>query len=165
MSKLLSNYFVAFIAFCFLLSCKNNTSKVINEEKGTLNVQVVHSAGDIYESFNDVGVPTFFNIATVDSESDVGINSIVLGKKISKGIKLSVHPVALLSFNQDTLTHKFIVTVDPANSKIDYEYNSFLLKNYEMQATIENWFRSQSLKNECFNFKWENVYKALLEVN
>jgi hypothetical protein len=164
MYKLLSNYFVVFIAFCIVLSCNKPKAKFVNDQTGTLNVKVFLSAGEIYSAFSDVDVPTFFNLAKVETESKIDINSIVLGEKKSKGVKLSVHPVALLSFNQDTIIHKFVVSIDSENLKIEHEYNSFLLNNYNMQATIENWFKSQSIDRGCDNFKWDNAYKAFLEV-
>ncbi len=147
-----------------LFGCNRPKIKSVNDQTGTLNVNVFLSAGEIYSAFSDVDVPTFFNLGKVEMESGFDINSIVLGEKKSKGVKLSVHPVALLSFNQDTTIHKFVVAIDSGNTKIEHEYNSFLLNNYTMQATIENWFKSQSIERGCDNFKWDNAYKALLEV-
>lgn len=165
MSKLLSILFVGLTAFWFFFSCNEPKKHGETKQKGTIIVDVNHSAGEIYKEFNDIGVPTFFNVGKVQTERESQVEALILGKKNSKGIKLSVHPIALLSFNQDTFNHKFIVAVNPDNSKISCEYNDFLLNNYNMQATIENWFKSQCISKQCYDFKWDNVYKALLELN
>lgn len=153
------------ILIYFFLSC--NVEKVTPKVKNTggLAARVYLPAGEIHPSFNKLDVPTFFNLAKISSEKDEDINAIVLGEKRSKGFKLSIYPIALFSFQKDTSSFKYVVAVDASNDKINREYNAFLMNDYHMQQAVESWFKSQCSDHECKSFKWENKYKALLEVS
>ncbi|MBT8232939.1 MAG: hypothetical protein HKO66_05365 [Saprospiraceae bacterium] len=144
-------------------ACKPESPKATDVDDGIISTRIFLSAGEIYPIFNNLNVPTFFNIGKVNDLTSKNLNVLILGEKKSKGVKLSVHPIALLSFNQDTVHYKYIISVDPSNKKINHEYNSFLLNDHEMQSTIESWFKSQC--NNCTEFNWTNSYKALLEIN
>lgn len=153
------------ILLFFFFSCTSEKIKKEKIQSGFLNARVYLSAGDINPLFNELNVPSFFNLAKVESTKGNDVNSVVLGEKKSKGHKLSISPIALLSFNQDTLVYKYVIAVDSENERISHEYNDFLMNNYYLQQSIESWFKSQCPSNSCNSFKWENTYKALLEVN
>ena len=157
----------SFLLLAITLTVACNSPEQPKQEDVTtgLEASVYISAGELYPKFSNLEVPTFFNLAKIESSDNRDINSIVLGKKKSKGLKLSVHPVALLSFNQDTILHKYVVSIDSSNKRIESDYNSFLLNNYNMQTSIENWFKSQCFPQPCTSFNWENSFKALLELN
>jgi len=165
MNVILSAFLTLIMAICVVFSCNGPNVEAQKEREGTFSAKVIIPAGDIYPRFNNLDIPTFFNVAKISSNSGVEINSIIFGEKKSKGVKLSVYPVALLNFTLDTMKYKFVISVDANNTKIKTDYNSFLINNYNLQSSLENWFKSQCAPKDCNNFIWDNAYKALLEVN
>ena len=150
-----------------MTSCNNVNKKNGPIEEEEIRAAVYLSAGDNYPLFNELGIPTFFNLGKVISGSDVDLNTIILSSRLNKGSKLNIRPIALFSFERDTIAYDYIISVNAAelNENIGLDFNDFLLKNYKTQNSIETWFSSQCPDYECRNFKWQNAYKAMLEIN
>jgi len=148
-------------------ACDTDRKRQKREEDNTIRAAVFLSAGDNYPPFNSLGIPTFFNIGRIIKPGDGSLLTLILCERKSKGTRLSVTPLALLSFEKDTTTFKFIISTDASesNSYLGTEKNDFLIQNYQTQMNIENWFASQCSDGRCSNFRWDNRYKALLEIN
>jgi len=149
------------------VSCSDSDKRSREAEPAEIRAAVYLSAGDIYPLFNELDVPTFFNLGKVISGTEKDINTIILSERAKKGSKMDIRPLALFSFDRDTVHYNYIVSVpaDQTNERIGVDFNDFLLKNYKTQNNIENWFSSQCPDYTCRNFRWDNTYKALLEIN
>ncbi len=158
---------------CFVLifmacSGKNEEKTSPQESEGLISTRVIIPAGDIYPDFSNLGIPTFFNVGTVEQKMkpSVAYKSIILGKRLDKGHTISVNPIALFSFNQDTIKHNYLLSTHKqrSNARIGKEYIDFMSKNNELQVTIENWFRAQCGFSSCDSYMWSDTYRAFLNL-
>ena len=158
---------------CFVLTfygCSENKEGKTSpqESEGLISTKVSVPAGDIYPEFSELGVPTFFNVGTMEQKKGISVayKSILLGKRLEKGQNVSVNPIALFSFNQDTIQHNYLVsTYKPKNNnRIGKEFIDFMSKNNELQVTIENWFRAQCGFTSCDSYLWSDTYRAYLNL-
>jgi len=149
------------------LSCSKSGNKSRSSETKDIRAAVYLSAGDNYPLFNELDIPTFFNLGKIITDSKRDLNTIILSERKTKGSKMNIKPIALFSFEQDTVLFQYIVSINADNTvnKIGSNYNDFLINNHKTQSNIENWFSSQCPESSCKTFKWENTYKALLEIN
>lgn len=144
------------------MSCDSSERKTTENKKSSdISANVFLSAGEQYPLFDNLNIPTFFNLGKVNSNKD--LNTIILDKKLKKGSKVNIKPIALFTFEQDTVLHSYMVSVSVSNEKIKTSYNDFLMDNIKIQSAIEDWFDAQCGRDRCRNFKWENSYKAYLK--
>ncbi len=156
--------FIFLILFC---ACQDEQVKANKTDDQTIKAAVFLSAGENYPLFNELGIPTFFNLGRIIKPNDTELQTIILSERKSKGSKINIIPMAMFSFEKDTSQFEFIIstTANHESDRLGLNYNDFLLKNYHTQMNIENWFLSQCPENACRNFKWDNNYKALLKIN
>ncbi len=157
---------ILFIFTFALIGCSESRVNIPYSEGGDLTAAIYLSAGDLDPKFNTLNIPTFFNLGKIVQEEGINAKTILLSKREATGNRIDIIPIALFSFEQDTIQFSYIISVPKAdmNSQIGRNYNDFLLKNYKTQSNIENWFSSQCPDNTCKNFRWDNTYKALLQL-
>jgi len=161
-----------FIAILLLLtSCagKKQESKEVVKKDGTFSTEVILSAGELYPEFSKLGIPPFFNlgsVATLPTEEDTRIQTIILGAKLNKGKQVDVLPLGLMKFQKDSLDYNFLISAysQGMDSSLGVDFNTFVSKNFELQMAIENWFKFQCSIGECSSFVWENEYKAIMKL-
>jgi hypothetical protein len=147
-----------------LCSCNKGSEKVREEGSSNYKAAVFLSAGENYPLFDHLGIPTFFNMGRLIVESDKNLKCIILDKRLSKGSRINIKPIALFQFQQDTVYHDFIIATNANNNhpSLSDDYHQFITQNYHLQQGIENWFAAQCKDQHCKNFKWQNTYKTLL---
>ena len=157
----LKNISLYIILLCFL-SCKEKKNNVdYNLDEG-IQVLVELSAGELFEEFNYSGLPTFFNLGTLEKSNDSILNVIVLGQKITSQTKINTFPLNTFQFSNSGVERHFLITI-PGSRNFDKESlkGSQLL---ELHQTIEQWFRLQCPTGQCQEFKWGNTYNAILNL-
>jgi len=157
------------LSMLMLISCQTDGVKPIEKtdyNESGLNCKITNPAGDMYEKFSQLELPPFFNIAQFQLSDDRFVNAIVLSKRAKKGSKVNVDPVALFSLKKNNEVLNYVVAIphDNGDNNIVKEYDEFLIKNNEVKMAIENWFRAQCGYSYCKDLKWQNSYKALLEI-
>ena len=159
---------IYYILISFLVfSCKEPVVEVHNHPPTNYSVNIQVSAGEKFIEFADPSIPTFFNIGNVNLLGVEKVSSLVLGKRRKTGAKVYIEPVALFSFVKDTSIFKYIIAL-PVDEKLEgvgRDFDSFLVNNYHLQSSIEEWFKSHCNIGSCREFKWDNSYKALLEMS
>jgi len=160
------------ILFIFLminaLGCKTDipvkSAGSIEEEKG-LPCRVVNSAGEMYEGFTKIDIPPFFNVGEI-TQGEKKTDVILLSKKVKRNNKVAVDVIGLLTFKKSKAVKKYVIALPRGRNKnnLEREYEEYLSKNLEVKMMIENWFRAQCELSDCGNFRWDNAYKALLEL-
>lgn len=154
----------------FMLCCNSNTTPAVKTDaeynESGLSCQVSSPAGDIYDAFSRLEIPPFFNVGYFQLSDQKRVKALILGKRVKKGTRLGVDPVALFSFNKDLDIYKYVVCIEHNNGSDNLvkEYDEFLTRNIELKMAIENWFRSQCQLSNCNSFDWANAYKGLLEL-
>ena len=156
------------ILFTLLIACKNDQQHVITElaEDGMQGI-IEYSAGEVFEEFNEKGVPSFFNIASLEILPEIH-NVIIPSNKIKKGKKVSFKPIALLSFHRDSVLHEFIIanTIDKDISVIKSETNlDFMVKHRDFQLLLENWFKINCNLGQCRDFSWGSELQVKSIIN
>jgi len=163
-SKNIQIFLILTAVLLLMIGCDSpSTTKERPKDEGDLYATVEISAGNIFPEFDKRSIPTFFNIAKVNKSNAETVSSILLGPKHSKGKKLAIKPVALLKFDNDTIPYKFVVCYP--NKDSDADKSQFFVNNLHLQNSLEEWFKAQGEFNEIRNFKWENAYKAFLELD
>jgi len=152
-------YFLTFILVG--ISCKEDVPQRDVNLNG-YDAKVYLPAGEILPGLGPYSIPTFFNMAQIETKTK-SINTIVFNKKVSKGKILKVEPVALLQFDLDTSVVKYMISlpVVEGESYVD----SYFFDNIHLNNSLEEWFKAQSEFNKCKNFTWGNAYKALMELD
>jgi len=150
--------------FLLFVGCKpNSTESTRPKETGEMSATVEISAGGLIPQFGNKAIPTFFNVAKMNNSNEESVSSILLGPKHSEGKKVSVEPVALLKFKNDTINYKYVICYP--TDEINRSTESFLVGDLNLQNSLEEWFKAQGDFNQFRDFKWENAYKALLEID
>ncbi len=142
-------------------SCKPDYKVKDNElEAGHgVEVQVQVSAGELIDN-GGAQLPTFFNIARIENRLDKEVELIVLCERKEKNAKVRVQPIALLTFDLDTIRQNYVVAVKSTHSQIN-SINLDLAFDLDRQKLVAEWFRSYYSVNHCSNFKWHNAYQAI----
>ncbi|NNE25341.1 MAG: hypothetical protein HKN09_00730 [Saprospiraceae bacterium] len=154
------------LVFTYLQSCDSAQKQSHNHPESDYSARITLSAGDLHPMFNSVEIPAFFNLGEILLDQENAYETIILGERVNNNSKIPVNPLALLSFEMDTIMIKIIVSTQMGNqSELDtLDYNAFMLNHPYLTKTIEHWFMLQCSANQCRNFKWENTYKTLLEL-
>lgn len=154
------------IVLLLLTACNQNKVADNRSESRSIKAAVFLSAGENYPIFNESGLPTFFNIARILSESGQEMPTLILSDRLNKGAKVDLIPLASFSFNRDTTEYKYIVsTIDGSPlAKEDESGHEFLINHVNIQNSLEMWFRSQCPDWTCKEFHWHNKYATLMSL-
>ncbi len=158
---------------CFLLviSACNDVNKpndsIVASEQGNIQVKITTSAGEVFEPFNDMGIPTFFNVGNIQLENNADLPTVVLGKRIKSGKNVTIKPIALFSFLKDSIQYEYVLSkpYEINEATLSADYDIFLTKHNNLKVTVEQWFKSQCGSHRCHDFTWKNTYKTLLEID
>ncbi len=155
------------LIFIVFTNCNSNNIEEHKHPDGNYISEIIIPAGDEFSFLRNNGVPSFFNIGEIQVDQGDVHKTIIIGKRRNKKDQINIEPIALFSFVKDTISFRYIVSLseDEPLDGIGRNFNSFSLNNYHLQSSIEEWFKSQCLVGECRDFKWENSYKALLEMS
>ena len=142
-------------------SCKPDNKVKDNElEAGHgVEVQIQRSAGELLVD-GGAQLPTFFNLARIKNRLDKEVELIVLCEREEKNTKVRVQPIALLTFDLDTIQQNYVVAVRSTHSQLN-SINLDLAFDLDRQKLVAEWFRSYHSINHCSNFKWHNAYQAI----
>jgi len=151
--------YLAVIMIVGLSSCKEETPKaIVLDENNAIEVKVVHSAGDNWES-SDNFLPLPFNVA------EGGLDEIlVLSERIKKGVTLDVKPIGAVRVLQNDTLITYIVTIP-----LESEYKSISAVDFDEFSTVYSgakWIIEQYLLNRKNSFSvklksWENENFAI----
>ena len=111
-------------------------------------------------------LPPFFNVGQFQLSDDRVVKALILSKRMKKGKRINVDPVALFSLKSNNVKLEYVVAIphDNGTNNLTKEYDEFLTKNNELKQAVENWFKAQCGISYCQDFTWQNSYKALLEL-
>lgn len=157
---------LVWISILILVGCSSSDSESAQAMKknGSLETTILSPAGELYEPFSELEVPTFFNVGSIkDSTAISQYRSIVMGERLAKGQKVAVQPLVLFSFRAGNETHQYIVSsyISQENKKMGSDFNAFMSINSDLQMAIEHWFRSHCEMGQCRDYQWTHAYKAL----
>jgi len=169
MNNLKSFLLLLYVAL-LVFSCKTDTTPPhqsagsIADEKG-LPCKVINPAGEMLQGFDKVGLPPFFNVGQI-TLNEKTTQAILLSPKVKNNQTVPVDVIGMFSFSRNNAAHKYVIVLPRKQNvnNLEREYEEYLSKNSEVKMMIENWFRSQCEVSQCRNFRWDNAYKALLEM-
>ncbi len=156
--------FVTSFILC-LASC-NNADKTINEYP-QLNGHVLTIANGPGEniSFNQFSstIPSFFPSGLFSNK----LPTFLLAKNLNKGDQSEIVELGLLNFEINDSLHTVLIAT-PANESnkivLSKNYNDFSLQHPNVKHLIESWLKTNCQENSCKNVKWQNDFKARLEI-
>ncbi|MBT8190739.1 MAG: hypothetical protein HKN67_07960 [Saprospiraceae bacterium] len=163
----MKRYSALLLTVLLFLACAKKNKDVHNHPPSAYYSTIICPAGDIYMNEGNNSIPGFFNIGILDQDIQTDLKTLVLGKRQAKNARIGINPISLFSYQKDTITYKYIIAtpVNEVLKDIGQDFNSFSMNNIHLQASIEEWFKSRCAIGVCRNFKWENEYKAFLEIS
>lgn len=153
------------VILTILLSCNNdNVLRKSLSDMTEFEAKIVIPAGDLMPSFDNIQMPTFFNIGTIISDPELKVPTIVLGQRVDKGKRLDIRNLGLISFERDTTEITYILSYADDFSSEELDFERFMVQNNDVVQSIESWFKGQCGLGNCKNFKWNNGYQAYLKL-
>lgn len=154
-----------FLLVLILFSC-NGSDNTLNEYP-QLNghvLSITSSPGEniSFDLFNST-VPSFFPSGKFNDK----LFTFLLAKDLNKGDKSEIIELGLLSFEQKDSLHKVLIASPKnENHKIvkSENFNDFSLQHPNTKHLIETWIKTNCPENSCKNVKWQNDFKARLEI-
>ena len=148
-------------------SCDEQQHKHGNSEKVDdyyLTATIHTEAGAAIAVNGTFDLPAFFNVGKLDSNTK-DLSVLVLGPRISKNKSVKIAPLAVLSFDQDSVKRQYLISKSElAGDMFGKDYLSFMSRNNELAEAIESWFKAQCSFSVCRNYNWQNPNSILLEL-
>jgi hypothetical protein len=129
--------------FIVLIACKDTN---ISQDDGQLMCKVIYSSGDdfsyIINDSESYYAPYPFNIVTAQDQSSDEI--MLISKKLNKGTKISVIPLAKMILEEGKDGMKEVIIAVPSNKEsriIDtQDYFEFTVDHFAIKQLIEYWY-------------------------
>ena len=153
------------LCISFIFGCsEDKTVTNANSYYPGVIIEISNSAGEQY--FDHNFLPLLGNLAKVNEDSNVEI--LILGKRLERGQKIAVDPVALLKYIHEDKEMQLIVVI-PTNPK----YQSIKISNLvdlsvtygSIKRIIEHWYSSYSGIGSNRIVTWENKSMAINVLN
>lgn len=154
-----------FIGLLVILQCACNEKPNQHTAPRTskYEAEVIVPAGELYESFDVLGIPTFFNVAEIVYQDNSPIKTILYGSKYKKGKSVSIEPFGKLSFIKKGQVVEYVLATDVQDTLIK-DFELFMVQHHALKEATESWFKAQCESFECSDFNWSNAYKAILDI-
>lgn len=157
-----------FILILCLSGCAEQGST--SDPEGGYWVLIQNAAGDDFISEGSTYISYPYNKATFRQIDNEQITCAVISKQLSKGKKINVEPMGMLTYNENNEPRYCIVAVPTDTSLMNIQINNFsdfMLKYAPVRNIIELW-ELNKCGNGCskmMGWKDENAAGLLLEKN
>lgn len=159
----MKKYYVYIVGFIVLtsLSCKDKTVKPIEvSDKNTIDVEVIHSAGDKWAE-EDNFLPLPFNVARAGDE-----DILVLGRRIESGENVVIKPLGAIRIMQNDTLQTFVISL-PQKAELQslntedfdefstvYSGAKWIVEHYMLNRKNSHGVKLKSWENENFAIKY-----------
>jgi len=152
------------ITVCFLIGCRNGSDKANHTtEWNGYECIISHQAGERLQESSQDHLATFFNLGYINNgDTNSQCEVIILAPRLALKSKIKIKPLALFSFNRDSIIKEFVIAKPWKNTSLKADFNAL---DIETQLLIENWFQLNCAIGLCNNYHWSNAFKAELKIN